>query len=259
MKSKKNSMPFPEKSLKILLAEDNAINKIVIETILKKKGFRVTSFENGKEILHCLEREYFDLILMDAKMPVMDGLETTKEIRKQEETTGEHIPIIALTASIMEDDREKCIEAGMDDFISKPIEVEELWQTISKVIRESSSWTDDDFCINLSKAMETVEGDKELFQELIEDFLTLFPKQLSGIGEMIQKKDSYQLQKRAHSFKGAVASFGAERAYELVDELENLGKESRLDAALEVFKKLKEEMSHVKDYFAEHKWEVHVL
>ena len=259
METQNKAMPFPEKSLKILLAEDNAINRTIIETILKKKEYSVTSVENGKEVLHSLEREYFDLILMDANMPLMDGFEATREIRKQEKTIGEHIPIIALTASIMKEDKERCIEAGMDAFLSKPINTEELWHTISKVVRENTNWTDSDICINLTKAMETVEGDMELFQELIEDFLTLFPKQLSGIGEMIQKKDPQQLQKRAHSFKGAVANFGAERAYELAVKLEDLGRESRLEDALEVFEKLKQEMSHVRNYFVEHKWEEHVL
>ncbi len=260
MEIKNDIMPFPEKSFKILLAEDNKINKKLAESLLKKKGFRITSVENGKEVLKCIEHEYFDLILMDVQMPEMDGFEVTKEIRKQEKTTREHISIVAMTAYAMKGDREKCIEAGMDDYISKPIKAKEFWQTIRKVISGeiNDSWSNGDISIDITKAMETVEGDKELFQELIEDFLALFPKQLSEIGEVIQEGDPEQLEKRAHSFKGAVANFGAEAAYELAFELENLGRKSRLDNAPEVFNKLQKEMNHVQAYFADKKWEQYV-
>lgn len=261
MNKKNGIMPFPEKSSKVLLAEDNIINRKLAESLLKKRGFNVISVENGKEVLQYLEKEYFDLILMDVQMPEMDGLMTTQEIRKLEETTGEHIPIIAMTAHAMQGDKEKCIDAGMDDYIPKPIRASEFWKVISSALRESISnnQKENDIDIDINRAMETVEGDKELFQQLIEDFLNLLPKQLSGIGEVIKKGDTEQLQKRAHSFKGAVANFGADTAYELAYKLENLGKNDKLENASEVFRKLKDEMGHVRDYFTDNKWVKHVL
>lgn len=260
MDIKNNLMSMPVKSLKVLLAEDNKINREIIETILEKKGFNAVSVKTGKEVLQCMRQQYFDLILMDVKMPVMDGFQATREIRKQEDTTGEHIPIIAMTAYAENEKKKKCLEAGMDSYISKPIKTEKLWQVIRNIINNKSdtSPTKGDISINISKAMETVEGDRELFQELIEDFLDLFPKQLSDIGKVIEQGDSEKLQKRAHSFKGAVANFGAERAYKLAFKLETLGKESHLNSALEVFNRLKQEMSQVKEYFDDNRWEQYV-
>jgi hypothetical protein len=114
----------------ILLAEDNAVNQRITQRLLEKKGWHVVTVENGQEALHWLEKEDFDLVLMDAHMPVLDGLETTQRIREQEKTTGRHIPIIALTARAMEEDKRKCLEAGMDGYVSKPIDRLKLYEAV---------------------------------------------------------------------------------------------------------------------------------
>ena len=121
--------------LHILLAEDNVINQTVTIRMLEKIGYSVVLVENGKEALHALEKEYFDLILMDIQMPEMDGFYATNIIREKELTTGKHIPIIAMTAHAMQGDRERCIEAGMDNYISKPIKRDILIETIEKTIK----------------------------------------------------------------------------------------------------------------------------
>jgi CheY-like chemotaxis protein len=113
--------PRPGPGFNILLAEDNVVNQMVARGILQKLGHRVVLAENGKQAVESVDRETFDAILMDVQMPEMDGFEATAAIRKKQSRTGTYTPIIAMTAHAMEGDRERCIDAGMDDYISKPI------------------------------------------------------------------------------------------------------------------------------------------
>jgi len=112
--------------LRILLVEDNAVNQVLALRLLEKRGHTVAVAGNGKEALTALEKQSFDLVLMDVQMPEMDGFEATIAIREKEKTSGNHVPIIAMTAHAMVGDKERCLEAGMDDYISKPIRPEEL-------------------------------------------------------------------------------------------------------------------------------------
>ncbi len=124
-------------SLNILLAEDNLINQKVAVNLLQKKGHRVTVVENGRQALEMLEKEKFDLVLMDVQMPEMDGFEATRQIREREKLTGEHIPIVAMTAHAMKGDREKCLEAGMDGYVSKPLYPEEFYKVVENAARKA--------------------------------------------------------------------------------------------------------------------------
>ena len=120
--------------LNILLAEDNIINQKVAVHILDKSGHKVFVANNGQEALEALKKDRYDLILMDVQMPKIGGFEATASIREKEKKTGSHIPIVAMTAHAMKGDRERCLEAGMDDYISKPLKAEELIKTIDRVI-----------------------------------------------------------------------------------------------------------------------------
>jgi CheY-like chemotaxis protein len=120
-------------ALSILLAEDNIVNQALVKALLRSRGHGVTVANNGREVLSLLDGQPFDLILMDIQMPEMDGLQATVEIRQRESRTGEHIPIVAMTAHVMEGDRERCLEAGMDEYISKPISVKELLALIARI------------------------------------------------------------------------------------------------------------------------------
>jgi len=138
---KKLSEPITEQTLpelrakyKILLAEDNLINQKVALHLLQKKGHSVIVAENGQEVLEKIKKEDFDLILMDVQMPVMNGFDATSKIREMEKETGHHLPIVAMTAHAMKGDREKCLEAGMDDYVSKPLYPEELYKTIERAV-----------------------------------------------------------------------------------------------------------------------------
>lgn len=124
------------KDLKILLAEDNLVNQRIAVRMLEKQGWNVSAVDDGLKVLEILKTETFDLILMDAFMPELDGLETTKRIRENEQKTGEHIPIIALTARAMQEDRQKCKESGMDGYVAKPIDRRKLFQEIGNFFKQ---------------------------------------------------------------------------------------------------------------------------
>ncbi|MGB9894005.1 MAG: response regulator, partial [Candidatus Saccharicenans sp.] len=128
------SLPEFRRKYHILLAEDNPINQKVAVHLLQKKGHQVTVVETGQQVLEKLGQEIFDLVLMDVQMPVMDGFEATRIIRQQEKSSGDHLPIVAMTAHAMKGDREKCLEAGMDDYVSKPLYPEELYKAIERAI-----------------------------------------------------------------------------------------------------------------------------
>jgi PAS domain S-box-containing protein len=136
---KKRSETRPQISYKILVVEDNMVNRKVAHFMLEKKGHDLTAVENGKEALNVMESKIFDLILMDIQMPVMDGFEATAAIREREKTTGTHIPIIAMTAHAMKGDREKCLEAGMDDYVTKPLNPEEVFQRIEEAMQNKKA------------------------------------------------------------------------------------------------------------------------
>src|SRR5215472_15053897 len=121
------------RSLRVLLAEDIPVNQTLAMRILERLGHKVQVANNGKEVLRRFQAEEFDLILMDVQMPEMDGLEATSAIRAAESGTGKHVPIVAMTAHAMKGDREKCLGAGMDGYISKPIHAKELFETIANL------------------------------------------------------------------------------------------------------------------------------
>jgi CheY-like chemotaxis protein len=126
-----------ENKLHVLLVEDNMINRKLAVKMLETRGFTTKVASHGKDALSLLKEERFDLILMDVQMPVMDGLTATAEIRNLEMKTGTHIPIIALTAHAMDGDRERCLQAGMDDYVSKPFDPQEFFRVIDQVISSS--------------------------------------------------------------------------------------------------------------------------
>jgi CheY-like chemotaxis protein len=125
----------PGTSLRVLLAEDNAVNQRLVVRLLEKRGHRVEVAENGLEALAALKKEDFDLVLMDVQMPEMDGMEATAAIRKSEKRTGEHVAVIALTAHAMKGDREKCLAAGMDGYLTKPIRPQELDDALEACVK----------------------------------------------------------------------------------------------------------------------------
>jgi signal transduction histidine kinase/ActR/RegA family two-component response regulator len=132
-----NSLPEIKGNLRILMAEDNPVNQRLQARMLEKRGHSVVLAETGAQVLEAMERQSFDLILMDVQMPVMNGLQATVAIRDREQTSGRHIPIIAMTANAMAGDKQVCLDVGMDDYVSKPIRTKELFETIENCVRNS--------------------------------------------------------------------------------------------------------------------------
>ena len=251
--------------LRILLAEDNAINQKLAILLLEKKGWRVTAVSDGNETLQALESGSFDLILMDVQMPKMGGFEATQAIREKETGTGAHIPIVAMTAHAMKGDKEKCLKAGMDDYVAKPINAKELYATIERMMDDRPQPPTDQNLpqvpnlrelarLDLSTVIDAVDGDKELLKELAEGFVEDSAGQLEELRESLEKGDSEQIERRAHRLRGAVGNFGAKTAYDLAFQLETRGRESRLDGAVEIYGKLEQEMARVKAFFLEPGW-----
>jgi len=135
----RHSLKEAKKSARILLAEDNAVNRTLAIRLLEKRGYTVAVAANGREALAALENEDFDAILIDVQMPEMDGFEATGKIRKKEKATGKHIPIIAMTAHALKGDEQRCIEAGMDGYVSKPIRTNELYAALEKTVKKEES------------------------------------------------------------------------------------------------------------------------
>ena len=239
--------------LRILLAEDNQVNQKLAKRLLEKEGHTVQIAENGKIAIEMWRQQPFDLILMDVQMPEMGGLEATRLIRKKELQTGTHIPIIAMTAHAMQGDMEKCLQAGMDGYVSKPIRRNELFKEIERILNmQTSDHLPDtekkkaDEVISREELLESISGDVELLQELISIFWETEPELIEKIRQAIAAGDAETLTRAAHSLKGSVGTFAARQAYELAQKLEMLAREGALDEADKVRVVLEEEISRLK-------------
>jgi PAS domain S-box-containing protein len=228
-------------SLKILLAEDNPVNRRLAKTLLEKHGHTVVIAENGREALDVLDREKVDLVIMDVQMPLMDGLEATRTLRAREQSTGAHLHIIALTAHAMKGDRERCLEAGADDYLTKPIRTSDLLAALdrarSPVVattpkpEPSMNPSPKDDILDLAAALERVEGDRALLEELALLFLEEVANNLKGIHESFRAADALTLERLAHTVKGASSNIGATRVSQAALALEQLGRSRDLSAA----------------------------
>jgi signal transduction histidine kinase/CheY-like chemotaxis protein/HPt (histidine-containing phosphotransfer) domain-containing protein len=240
----------------ILLAEDNRVNQLLAVRLLEKQGHTVTVVSNGKEALDALTQERFDVVLMDVQMPTVGGLEATKAIRAQERESGSRVPIIAMTANAMKGDRERCLEAGMDGYVSKPVEAQRLYAEIERIISASAiterkrgqitsivaekplSEIDGAPVFDSVAALTAVErdsGDQELLKEIAGLFLSEYPRLMSSIKEAIRRSDYEALGFAAHTLKGVVGNFYAAPASQAAQRLEMMAEKrdsKGLDIAL---------------------------
>jgi two-component system sensor histidine kinase/response regulator len=217
--------------LKILLAEDNLMNQTLATGILSRYGHKLTIANNGCEAIDAYQDEHFDVILMDVQMPVMDGFAATAEIRKLERSNGRRTPIVAMTAHAMQGDRERCIEAGMDEYLSKPIRAKQLVQIIdslqssqspvaSLVVEPPEYAAPSETMIDWNSAMEGVEGDRELFKNLIEVFRAESQHSLHALKTAAEANDLTTLRSLAHSLRGAMLAVGAIKTARFTESIE---------------------------------------
>ncbi|MCP5053775.1 MAG: response regulator [bacterium] len=268
---------------RILLVEDNDTNVTVAVSILEKLGYHADEANNGKEALKMLDSAYYDIILMDCQMPVMDGYETTRRIRRIEAgTSGQkrqskgqlsHIPIIAMTAHAMEGDREKCLEAGMDDYISKPVNPQNLQDVIEKWLLE----VDKEILIPRNESeiqfpgieagnqtvdrpkphadvevfdreglLERLLGDEDLVETVIESFLGDLQRLVGVLTEKLQAKDVSGVHRQAHTIKGAAGNICASGLQNAALRIEKAANSNDLEKAGALMTKLEEQAEKLK-------------
>ena len=216
-----------QRSLNILLVEDHPVNQKLALGLLEKWGHKARLAVNGREAVDCYSQGRFDLILMDMQMPVMGGLEATRLIRSLEaEQQLSRTPIIAMTAAAMEDDREACLVAGMDDYLSKPIKVKELFEkllALSAVLSNAVTTNSADLPgFDYGAAM--LEADRETVEIIAEVFLETWARDMARLRESFRQQDNAVLGRIAHSFRGCLASFNATPAVDLAIEIEKLAR-----------------------------------
>ena len=222
------------RTLRILIAEDNLVNRKLVTTLLRKRGHTITAVENGRAAVESFDAAAagFDVALFDVQMPEMSGLEATQAIRDREAASGRRLPIIALTAHAMQGDRERCLDAGMDGYLSKPIDVDELLKTVEHFGNERGApdRTAETppppaaAVFDEQAALAYTGGDRRLLEEVIALFRSDFPSYLRRIDTAMKRRDGESLRMAAHGLKGALATVGSPRGRELAAELENLGR-----------------------------------
>ena len=258
--------------LRILLAEDSLYNQKLAVSLLERKGHYVEVANNGLEAVALVRSRDFDLILMDVQMPEMDGLEATQEIRSWEAPRGRHLPIVAMTAQAMKGDRERCLEVGMDEYLTKPVRSADLYAMISNIAgpqRAGQSTagspvplapagllplgasgfdraaTPGGTLLSWKQALQSVDGDAGLLLELAGTFLEESPRLLMEMEAALTRGDAPQLRRAAHTVKGGLRLFGADAAYEIACHLEELGRGGSLEGAEIGFTRLKDWLGQV--------------
>jgi CheY-like chemotaxis protein len=246
--------------LSVLVVEDNRVNQTMAQRILEKRGHQVTLTENGRQAVDAIAGGgSFDVVLMDVQMPVMNGLEATAHIRAGERAGARRLPIVAMTAHAMRGDRERCLEAGMDGYLVKPIQADELIVALESfaqlggeppaaTTRGEPAGSRPMPADQMRDALlEHLSGDRQLARELAGIFLDDWGKLASDVDQAVEKRDAEALRLAAHTLKGAVANFGAgaARAAEAALRLEKIGAGGSVEGAAAAWAEAKREIEAV--------------
>jgi CheY-like chemotaxis protein len=255
--------PKVTRNLRILLVEDNEVNRIFTSCLLGNWGHKVVVAHNGREAVAAVRkasRSVFDLILMDVQMPEMDGFETTAAIRAHERLTAGHVPIVAVTAYAMKGDRERCLAAGMDAYISKPLQLPELSALLRRFEasptqapgvshshhREEGPYPGGDGeRLDRSALLNRLGGDSKLLSELIDIYLRQSPSLLAEAQRAFQEKKGLELARAAHTIKGSAGNFNARATVEAAEGLQAFAEEGDFSRAQEAMNVLEREMEHL--------------
>jgi CheY-like chemotaxis protein len=218
------------RALRLLLAEDNAVNQRLAVGLLQKRGHQVAVVGNGREAVRAMEEGRFDAVLMDVQMPEMDGFLAAAAIRAHEATTGTYTPIVAMTAHALKGDRERCLAAGMDAYLAKPLQPQELFGVVESLVPAGlgpapAAPEAQPVAFDLAAALERVDGDIELMNELGGLFLSECPQRMADIRQAIVERDARKLEHWAHTLKGSVGNFAAGEAFAAAGRLERDGRE----------------------------------
>ena len=248
-----DATPETTGGLRILLAEDNKINQKVAVGTLTAAGHQVTVVNNGKEAIAALEKQPFDVVLMDVQMPEMDGFEATACIRGGEKGTGRHVPIIALTARAMKGDHERCLAAGMDGYVSKPIQPEELQHAIENCVsvpangeaKKTPTQNPDEIALDHAALLARVGGNDALVLEILQMCPGEFTRLLKELRSAVTDKDAKRIRLAAHTLQGTLGNLSASVAYEATLRLEHMGRTGNLDRVEEAYRLVQEQVERV--------------
>jgi|HubBroStandDraft_1064217.scaffolds.fasta_scaffold10149_2 PAS domain S-box-containing protein len=242
--------------LRVLLAEDNPVNQEVALRLLERRGHSVIVAENGKQALTAIERHKFDLVLMDVQMPEMGGLEATQLIREKEKSTGEHLPILAMTAHAMQGDRERCIAAGMDGYLAKPIDPKSFLQTVEGISQRATqsettpqeagsrdASSDAPRALDTKALLEWFSGNRKLLRSIVKTFRDDCPRMMARIRSALAANDANLLADGAHALKGSVGNFGPTAALDTTRKMEKIARQGKLDGAWELYATLEDEIA----------------
>ncbi|MBI5251906.1 MAG: response regulator [Desulfomonile tiedjei] len=245
----RHSIRESHKRLRILLAEDNLVNQKLAVKLLEKMGHCVSVVEDGEKAVEAIVHEIFDLVLMDVQMPAMDGFEATKLIRDREKGDEKHVLIVAMTAHAMKGDRERCLEAGMDGYISKPINFQELHETIESLFPAAdkdedprSSTERDEVSVQRDFLLERCAGDAGLLKELVDTFVEDSIRLVDRIRWAVTKREPDDLERAAHELKGSVLNFGVTSVADAAQVLETIGRNRDLTRAQNVLVELEKKI-----------------
>jgi signal transduction histidine kinase/DNA-binding response OmpR family regulator len=225
---------------RVLVAEDSPSNQFLVKRLLERAGHTVTIAGTGREVIEMVRRENFDVVLMDLQMPEMDGLEATGNIRHMENSTGKHLPIVAMTAHAMPGNREQCLEAGMDAYLSKPVEASELLRVIEEATSSQVQ------VMEYAAALDRVGGDFQLLQEVAQLFLDEYPERLERIRQGLERGSARDVEHEAHTLKGSVANFEAAPTVQAALALETLGRSGSLENSAGLYQVLTRELERLR-------------
>jgi PAS domain S-box-containing protein len=248
-----DTMPAMTPRLHILLAEDNLINQKVTVGILEAAGHGVTVVNNGKQAVAAMEEHPFDAVLMDVQMPEMDGFQATAAIREREQATGRYTPVIALTAHAMKGDEERCLAAGMDAYLSKPIRPEELLRALRNSVTMPAEGDHqatpgdggDEITLERDVLLARVGGNIARLAEILQLCPGEFARLLNELECAVSHRDARQVQMAAHALKGTLGNLSAASAYDAALRLEQMGRTGDLDLSSEAFRVVQEEVRRV--------------
>ncbi len=227
----------PMRRARVLLAEDNAVNQRVASQLLTMRGHHVTVVDNGRAAVEACQRESFDVVLMDIQMPEMGGLEATAAIRAHEAETGGHVRIVAMTAHALMGDRERCLQAGMDGYLSKPVDRLQLFEAVEQSAGPARGVVERG-TFDVDAVLSRCSGDFELLRDISQLFLEVFPGQLAKIREAGEAGDADRLAAEAHALRGSAGTLGAHRLVASADAIERLATGRQMDAARQHIERL---------------------
>jgi two-component system sensor histidine kinase/response regulator len=240
--------PARVRPLRVLLAEDNLVNQRLFVAVLGKQGHVITVVDNGRAAVEAVASGSFDVVLMDLQMPVMGGLEATGLIRRAEAGTDRHIPIVALTAHALKGDRERCLDAGMDNYLAKPVHGPALLAMLQEVAGPGSA--DDEAppvapSIDTDDVLARVDGDRDLLAELAQIFREQARELMAGLTAAVTAGDAKRVEQLAHTLRGSVANFGAQEAIRIAQALELSGRDGQLEDAADLVARLEIETTGI--------------